>query len=160
MNEVYLLLGSNEGNRAEHLLHACELIRFRCGNITAQSAIYETEAWGLKEQTAFLNQAICIRTPQAPIDLLSTLKKIEAETGRVKTVKWGPRVIDIDILFFNNEVIDLPDLKVPHPYLHVRKFTLMPLSEITPDFMHPLLPFTVRQLLENCSDSLAVKPYN
>ncbi len=157
MAEVYLLLGSNEGNREQHLKQARQLIDPACGEIKSISGIYETEAWGLKEQSAFLNQALLLQTGLTPSNLLTKLKAIERETGRAKTVHWGPRIIDIDILFYADDVIDLPQLKVPHPYLHQRRFTLQPLAEIAPQLIHPVLNQSVSQLLEICSDLSEVK---
>jgi 2-amino-4-hydroxy-6-hydroxymethyldihydropteridine diphosphokinase len=152
MEEVYLLLGSNEGNRNHHLEQARQLIATRCGEIQAASSLYETEAWGLKEQSPFLNQALIIRTSKSPGELLKILKAIEKEVGRIETTKWGPRVIDIDILFYGKEIVDLPDLKIPHAYLQQRRFTLVPLNEIAADFMHPFLNKPVKTLLDECPD--------
>ena len=157
MIEVYLLLGSNQGKPAEHLLTARNRIEQRCGSIIKRSSVYETEAWGIKEQNKFLNQAILIQTALPPLALLNKLKEIEKETGRVETIKWGPRVIDIDILFFGKEVIDLPDLKVPHPYMQDRRFTLAPMQEIAPAFIPPLLGKTMAELLKLCKDRSDVK---
>jgi 2-amino-4-hydroxy-6-hydroxymethyldihydropteridine diphosphokinase len=153
MTEAYLLLGTNQRNLTENLQSAIRLIEFRCGKILQTSNIYESEAWGLKEQPSFLNQAICIKTRFAPNDLLTTLKLIEREAGRQETVKWGPRIIDIDILFFGQLVIEEKDLSIPHPHLHERKFTLVPLAEIAPAFMHPKLNLSVADLLKNCADT-------
>ena len=156
MTEVYLLLGSNEGIPVENLRKAKILIAERAGKIANQSSLYETEAWGVKEQQSFLNQAILIHTSLSPTELLVTLKSIEKETGRVETIKWGPRVIDIDILFFGNETVDLPELKIPHPFIQDRRFTLVPMAEIAPNFVHPVLGKTMRTLLQNCTDNSVV----
>ena len=160
MNEVYLLLGSNEGNRKENLETARQFIAFRCGEIVSRSSLYETEAWGIKEQNSFLNQAICVFTHLAPTDLLHTLKSIEKQTGRTDTIKWGPRVIDIDILFYENDVIDTPELKIPHPFIQERRFTLTPLNEIAATFIHPVLKKTVAQLLKECPDTSSVRLFS
>jgi 2-amino-4-hydroxy-6-hydroxymethyldihydropteridine diphosphokinase len=152
MKEVYLLLGSNEGNRFDNLVKAVRQIELRVGKPTRQSSVYETEAWGLKEQASFLNQALAIQTSLSAPDLLVILKAIEKETGRTDTVRWGPREIDIDILFYGKEIVDLPDLKIPHPFLHERRFTLAPLKEIAPSFIHPCFDKTVSELLEYCAD--------
>ncbi len=157
MENVYLLLGSNETDRFGNLEKACEWIALRCGKILKKSALYETEAWGLNEQNAFINQAVLIETSFAPKELLLQLKAIEKEIGRVETVKWGPRVIDIDILFYGNDVLDTEELKVPHPFLHERRFTLAPLNEIAAEFVHPVLNKTVNELLQNCNDTSLVK---
>lgn len=156
MKSVYLLLGSNENNRIANLQRARFMIGVEAGKICKVSALYETEAWGLKEQNAFLNQAIEIETLLTPVQLLGVLKSIEKKIGRVETIKWGPRIIDIDILFYGNGVIETEELKVPHPFLHERRFTLAPLNEIAPDFVHPILQKAIRLLLQECSDESAV----
>ena len=160
MTDVYLLLGSNENNRLQNLVSARSLIELQGGKILKQSALYETEAWGLKEQNSFFNQALLIETSFSPHQLLVILKTIEKEIGRVETVNWGPRVIDIDILFYGNEIVEQEDLKIPHPYLHERKFTLAPLNEIAPEFVHPVFQKTIKLLLHECSDASAVKIFN
>ena len=160
MIDVYLLLGSNENERLESLQKAKKLIESRCGKMIKQSQIYETEAWGVKEQHSFLNQAIAIETSLEPLELLQTLKQIEKETGRVETIKWGPRVIDIDILFYGNRVVETKELKIPHPYLHQRKFTLAPLNEIAAEFVHPLFNKSVNELFQECGDASSVNTLN
>jgi len=157
MEGVYLLLGSNEGKPEVNLHQAKLLIGQKAGEIVQQSSIYETEAWGVKEQQAFLNQAILIETNLSPFTLLTTLKDTEKELGRVETSKWGPRVIDIDILFYGNQTVDLPELKIPHPYLQERRFTLVPMVEIAPGFVHPVLGKTMEGLLRDCEDNSEVR---
>jgi len=159
MVDVCLLLGSNENDRLNNLETAKQLIELRSGKIEKQSPVYETEAWGLKEQNSFLNQAVLVNTKLAALDLLHELKAIEKEVGRKETVKWGPRVIDIDILFYDDEIIEEEDLKVPHPYIHERKFTLVPLNEIATQLVHPVLKKTVQQLLQECKDGSEVKNF-
>lgn len=157
MTTVYLLLGSNENNRQHNLEQALKLMALKGCEILNLSGLYETEAWGLKEQQAFINQAAEVRTALPPLQLLSTLKSIEKEVGRVETVKWGPRVIDIDILFYGTAIINEPELKVPHPFLHQRRFTLAPLNEIASQLVHPVLNKTLEQLLAECEDTSEVK---
>ncbi len=159
MNRVYLSLGSNEGNRLKWLTEALNKIKQDCGDIIKISNIYETKAWGLKEQPDFLNRAVLISTTLSPLDLLNAINKIETSLGRIRTQKWGPRTLDIDILFYNNEIINLPQLIVPHPYIQERLFTLQPLNDIAPDFMHPLLYKTISELLAVCKDDLEIEIY-
>ena len=159
MNRVYLSLGSNEGNRLKWLTEALNKIKQDCGDIIKISNIYETKAWGLKEQPDFLNRAVLISTTLSPLDLLNAINKIETSLGRIRTQKWGPRTLDIDILFYNNEIINLPQLIVPHPYIQERLFTLQPLNDIAPDFMHPILCKTISELLAVCKDDLEIEIY-
>ena len=157
--EVYLLLGSNVGDRDSNLSRAIELIKSSAGELIKVSSLYETAAWGKTDQAAFLNQAVCIATAHSPLELLNHLKNIEKEVGRISTEKWGPRVIDIDILFYDSEIIQEPELQVPHPYLPVRRFALLPLSEIAGDFIHPVLRRSVNALLSECPDGSDVRLY-
>lgn len=159
METAYLLLGTNEGAREKNLQKAKELIEKTCGKIIHSSSIYETEAWGLKEQNSFLNEAVSISTSHEPDSLLRVLKDIEVQTGRTETVKWGPRVIDIDILFYGNEFVNEVDLKIPHPFIAERRFTLVPLNEIASEFVHPVLKKTMNELLKECKDEGEVKQH-
>jgi 2-amino-4-hydroxy-6-hydroxymethyldihydropteridine diphosphokinase len=159
METAYLLLGTNEGVREKNLQKAKELIEKECGKIIRCSSVYETEAWGLKEQNSFLNEAVCISTSLAPATLLASLKYIETEVGRTQTVKWGPRVIDIDILFYGNEVVAEVNLKVPHAFITERRFTLVPLNEIAAEFVHPVLKKTMNELLKECKDESEVNVF-
>ena len=156
MNKAYLSLGSNEGNRMLWLEKAMDLIAAHCGTILKRSSVYETAAWGITTQPDFLNMVIYIETNKNPTELLDEILRTETTLGRHRTVKWGPRIIDIDILFFNNEVIELPNLIIPHPFLHERRFTLAPLAEIAPDYVHPKLHKTITELLAECPDKLEV----
>jgi len=159
MNEAYLLTGGNIGDRLMNLQQSCRKIEKEAGKVLKKSAIYETAAWGLTAQNAFLNQVLLISTTLAADELLQTLLHIEQQSGRKRTVKMGPRIIDIDILFYNNEIISTPDLTVPHPQIANRRFVLIPLNEIAPDFVHPVLQKTIEELLEICPDKLEVKEY-
>ena len=156
MNNVYLLLGSNEGNRMDWFQKAIEQIEACCGMIVKKSSVYETKAWGITTQPDFLNMVIQLETEISPEELLAALINIEISLGRKRDIKWGPRLIDIDILLFNNEVIDTPRLIVPHPFLHLRRFTLAPLAEIAPYYIHPVLHKTIAQLLTVSPDNLEV----
>lgn len=158
MTDVYLLLGSNEGDREQWLQQAVEQLGVT-GNISIQSAIYQTAAWGIEDQPAFLNMALCLQTELPPLELLQKIHHIEQTLGRQRTLKWGQRTLDIDILFYGDALIDLPELKIPHPYLQERRFALVPLKEIAPDFLHPGLNKTVSRLLEECPDKLEVNNY-
>lgn len=157
MNKVYILLGANLGNPIEQLRQAEESIAKQLGKIITRSAVYESDAWGVEEQPVFLNQVLLIETALAPAKVLHTCQEIEQSLGRIRKEKWEARLIDIDILYFNDEQLDLGELIIPHPYLHLRRFTLVPLCEIAPDHLHPLLQKTTRQLLTSCTDSLSVK---
>ncbi len=159
MNEAYLLTGGNIGDRLMNLQQACNKIEKEAGTVLKKSAIYETAAWGLTEQNHFLNQVLLISTSLSAEDLLQTLLHIEQQSGRKRLEKMGPRIIDIDILFYNNEIISSLNLTVPHPQIANRRFVLTPLNEIAPGFVHPGLEKTVAQLLEICSDNLEVRKY-
>ncbi len=157
MNEVFLLIGGNEGDRFRNLEAAREHINLDCGAIVSESSIYETAAWGNTHQASFLNQALVIDTDHDAETLMQTILQIEETLGRRRNVKYGPRIIDIDILFFGNAVIDLPNLKIPHTEIQNRRFALAPLFEIAPKWIHPVLNKTVEELLASCTDPLDVK---
>ncbi len=155
-NKVYILLGTNEGDRLNYLNVAFRLISEQIGEIISQSAIYETAAWGIEDQASFLNQILLVHTELEPHQTLEMMLDVEKQMGRLRTVKWGSRIIDIDMLYYNDEIIDTKRLSIPHPYLHKRRFTLVPLCEIAPDFMHPVLKLTNSKLLEQCDDECEV----
>lgn len=157
MNKAYLLTGGNLGNRAAYLSEARALIITRCGEISKKSSLYETEAWGKSNQPAFLNQALEIKTALNAKQLMRRILKIEKSIGRTRKEKLGPRIIDIDILFYEDEIHQLPFLNIPHPEIQNRRFALMPLAEINPELIHPVLKKTITQLLEECTDKLEVK---
>jgi 2-amino-4-hydroxy-6-hydroxymethyldihydropteridine diphosphokinase len=159
-HKIYLLLGSNVGSRIANIEQACRLIQNELSSSIIRSHLFETAAWGKTDQAAFLNQAILIETDIEPLALLTSLKKIEKAVGRIDTEKWGPRVIDIDILFYAGEIIQEPALQVPHPYLPVRRFALLPLLEIAADLIHPVLKKTIKELLAECPDESEVKLYS
>lgn len=157
MNSTYLLLGSNMGNSTELLSNAIEQIENKIGPLLLQSNLYATAAWGNTSQPDFLNQVIEVATKLDATETLKEILSIEKNMGRIRTVKNAPRIIDIDILFFNNEIINRIDLIVPHPEIQNRRFVLTPLNEIAPQMIHPVLNKTIDQLLSFCPDQLAVK---
>ena len=157
MNQTYLLIGGNMGNRQENLEIATRRIAATIGEIKQSSAIYETEAWGLEEQPAFLNQVLLVSSTLNAQQVLKQILNIEHDMGRARIQKFGPRILDIDILFFNRDIIHEPGLNVPHPQLHLRRFTLKPLNDIAPEFRHPELGKTISDLLSTCPDPLTVK---
>ena len=160
MNDAYLLTGGNIGDRIVSLQQACMKIEKQAGIVLRKSAVYETAAWGVTDQDLFLNQVLLVSTSLPPEELLHTLLNIEQELGRKRIMKMGPRIIDIDILFYNNEIISTPVLTVPHPQIANRRFVLTPLNEIAPGFVHPLLQKTIAELLEICPDNLEVRKYS
>jgi len=159
MNVSYILTGSNLGNRLEYLLNAKKAIIKTAGDIVHESSIYETAAWGLEDQPSFLNQALEVHTALSANTLLDQVLKIENDLGRKRDIKYGPRLIDIDILFFNKEVIEQKGLNIPHPQLHKRRFALQCLNDIAPTFVHPVFCKTVKQLLAECIDALPVNKF-
>jgi 2-amino-4-hydroxy-6-hydroxymethyldihydropteridine diphosphokinase len=159
MTNVYLLIGSNVGNREKNLEKAIDEIEKGIGAIDKKSKIYSTEPWGEKDQDDFLNQALSIKSKLKPKAILKKIAEIEKKIGREETFKWGPREIDIDILFYGDELISEIDLTVPHPFLHERRFTLIPLSEIAPELYHPIIGASIIDLLVECEDQSEVLEY-
>lgn len=157
MNEAFILLGSNIGNRAKMLADSREAIHRQAGTVTRQSSVYETKAWGNEAQQDFLNQVIIIETPLLPHMLLHTLLQIEQSMGRHRTTKYAPRSIDLDILFYNETMVNDHELHIPHPLMQERRFVLLPLAEIALGKIHPLTQLSVAEMLENCGDPLEVK---
>jgi len=151
MSTVYIGIGSNLGDREEHCLKAIRLFSEKGILVTRRSSMYETEPWGVKDQPKFLNMAIEGETGLTPAGLLEVLKMTEDEVGRTKTYRWGPRVIDLDILLYDDLVISTPELTIPHPRMHEREFVLRPLAEIAPEKIHPMLEKTMRELLSDLS---------
>lgn len=156
MINVFLLLGSNLGNREEFIKKAVEQIG-EFAAVLKTSSLYETQAWGKEGEPDYLNQVVEIATDMEAHNLLAMLLKIEQHLGRLRNEKWGSRTIDIDILFYGNRVIDDADLTVPHPRLHERRFTLEPLEEIAAELIHPVFKKNITQLKKDLKDSLIVK---
>jgi 2-amino-4-hydroxy-6-hydroxymethyldihydropteridine diphosphokinase len=159
MNKIYLLLGSNIGNSKAALSESILQIEKTIGSVKRQSSLYSTTAWGNIKQPDFLNQVIVVETKLFATQTLQAILNIEKKMGRVRTVKNAPRIIDIDILFFNKEIIADPALIVPHPQIQNRRFVLVPLNQLAPNLKHPALKQTVHQLLMHCPDKLNVKKF-
>lgn len=156
MAAAYLSLGSNEGDRHLTIQQALVCISQSCGRVVLQSSTYETAAWGLENQPDFLNIAVLVETALSPTQLLDVIQQIETDLHRQRHVRWGQRTIDIDILMYNNDIIDTEGLQVPHPMLKLRQFVLVPLAEIAPTLRYPGSVDTIAWLLENCPDRLPV----
>ena len=157
MNKAYLLTGGNEGDRYLNMQQARTNIEHICGQLLQVSSLYETAPWGNTNQADFLNQVLLVETKLSPQDLLKAIFLIEEKGGRKRTVKNAPRTIDIDILFYNRLILEEPGLCIPHPRIADRRFVLEPLNEISPGYLHPVFGKTIRQLLQECKDVLAVK---
>lgn len=145
---IHISIGSNIGDRQANCRNAIERLKDKGIFVIKASSMYETKPWGVEKQADFINIAVEAETPLLPKQLLKALKEIEKEMGRQESIKWGPRMIDLDILFYDDAVIDTEYLHIPHQLLHKRNFVLMPLLEIAPDKVHPALKKTVRQLKE------------
>jgi len=149
MSVSYIGIGSNLGNRQENCSRAVEILEKRGIKVQKKSSLYETEPWGVKDQPRFINMVVQIETTLKPNDLLRLLKDIEREIGRQDSFRWGPRMIDLDILLFNALVLNEENLQIPHPYLHEREFVLRPLNEIAPDIIHPVFHVSIDKLTQN-----------
>ena len=158
MPEVYLILGSNIGDRKNYLEQAISMINEAIGKIQAKSSLYETVPWGFDDKNNFLNQVIKVETSLQPENLLKEILQIEKIIGRIRTgEKYSSRVIDIDILFYEKKIIHSENLVIPHPLMHERKFVLVPLAEISGQFIHPVFNKTIQILLNECKDELNVE---
>jgi 2-amino-4-hydroxy-6-hydroxymethyldihydropteridine diphosphokinase len=158
--QAYLLIGGNIGDRQKYLRDATLMINTVVGEVTRTSSIYETAAWGLEDQSFFLNQVLEVKTSLEPADLLSAILNIEEQMGRKRSIKFGPRTIDIDILFYNQKVVKSEKLTIPHPEIQNRKFALVPMNEIAPGLIHPVMNKTISELLGACTDPLDVNKFS
>ena len=155
-NHLILHTGTNLGDREDNLLSANDLIEKRIGKITKYSSLYETEPWGVEDQPAFINQAIELTTELSPEEVLEAAHEIEEKMGRIRIKKWERRLIDIDIIFYGDQVIKTKQLNIPHQHIQDRNFVLIPLMEIIPDFIHPIFEETIEELYEKSTDTLEV----
>jgi 2-amino-4-hydroxy-6-hydroxymethyldihydropteridine diphosphokinase len=148
MSEAYIGIGSNLGNRKQNCENAISLLKENRITVLKRSTMFETAPWGIKDQPKFINMAIKIDTILEPEDLLSLLKEIESAIGRTQTFRWGPRIIDLDILLYDNSIINTNTVKIPHPGIKDRDFVLRPLSEIAPEKIHPVFKKSIKKLLD------------
>ena len=154
---VYLLLGSNLGDRETLINDALIAIDQHVGVVFAKSSLYETAAWGKEDQPTFLNIAVGVKTMLSPLEVLEKVLEIELDLGRVRLEKWGARLIDIDVILYGDRVVDMGEkLQVPHPQMQYRKFVLEPLNEIAAEYVHPILQLKVSEILERLNDNLSV----
>ena len=158
MNKIYLITGGNIDNRKQSLDQAALLISAQIGKIIRKSKIYVTDPWGITEQNSFYNQVLIVESNYSAEEVMQKILGIEEEMGRVRTIKNAARIIDIDILFFNDEIINKRNLVVPHPLINNRLFVLIPLNELAPDLIHPVFKKSIKDLLVRCEDKLKVSP--
>ncbi len=156
MKGIYLLLGSNLGNRRQALVEAKNHIKSKIGAIIRSSSVYQTKAWGINDQPDFLNQVVEIESDLEAREILSKIHEIESIMGRERTEKWGTRLIDIDILYYGQKVIASENLAIPHPENQNRKFVLVPMCELASELVHPVLGLPQKELLKQCTDALDV----
>lgn len=157
MNKIILGLGTNLGDRFKNIELAYQLIEEKIGAITAKSKLYETAPWGVLDQPDFINSCISIESNLTPKECLKMISEIENEMGRIRYQKWGARLIDIDILFFGNEIINQEELSVPHPFIQERIFVIKPLEDIIETYIHPVLKESIKALSLKCTDNTAFK---
>ena len=159
MNTIFLQLGSNMGEREEYLQNASELLAVEIGVIQKESKIYESVPWGVENQNNYLNQVLEIKSEFSAEEVLERVLQIEDKIGRIRNEKWGERIIDIDILLFNDLIVEKEGICIPHIHLQNRKFVLIPLNEIAPSFTHPKYNKTIDELLKECKDTEKVETY-
>jgi 2-amino-4-hydroxy-6-hydroxymethyldihydropteridine diphosphokinase len=154
---AYLCLGSNTGKVRQNLIQAIAFIEKKIGKVNKKSHLYETQPWGNPDQDSFLNQIIMVNTTLDPRQMLEEITRIEREMGRERKEKWGPRIIDIDIVLYGKRVIRDKGLEIPHPEMHKRAFVLVPLMELDPDYIHPVLQMPIDELYMSCQDESDVR---
>ena len=159
IENIFLGLGSNQGDRELNLKNSIKLLNSRVGKVLNTSGIYESEPWGVKNQNYFLNQVIEIETHIDPNDLLNICKNIEYYMGRKPEIRWGKRVIDIDILYYQSKIINQEKLIIPHKLMHERNFVMIPLNDLNENHLHPILKITNKEILNKCIDSCKVNYY-
>jgi 2-amino-4-hydroxy-6-hydroxymethyldihydropteridine diphosphokinase len=157
MSITYLIIGGNIGDRVANLQETRQQLSEKVGNILVGSSIYQTAAWGAEQQTPYLNQVLCIETTLQPFELLAATQEIEQKLGRIRTQRWAARTMDIDILFYDQQIINTQELTVPHGRILERKFVLVPLCEIAAEMLHPVWQLPMKKLLEYCEDNLLVE---
>jgi len=160
MDAIVLSLGSNIGDRIENFATALTLLEERGVKTSKASSYYESEPVGFTDQDRFLNQVVTVETDLTPQELLATCLAVEEKMGRVRVVKNGPRLIDIDVLFYRDEILSEETLLLPHPRIGDRRFVLEPLAEILPDALHPVMNESITEMLQNCEDDHSVEPYD
>lgn len=160
MPQAIISLGSNLGNRSLQLSAAISKMQIEIGDILIKSSIFESESWGFKSENTFLNQVLSFQTELTPEEILKIILKIEKDLGRIRVSDaYASRTIDLDILFFDDKIINSEALQLPHPRIQERKFILVPLNEILPEFVHPISKKSIRKLLDDCQDKLWVKKF-
>ncbi len=157
MEEVVFIIGGNMGNRSDLISKAKYLLQDSLGDPILLSSIYETAAWGKKSSGDYLNQVLVFDSDFSPHELLAIGQNIENSLGRIRVEKWTDRTMDVDILYIGQKIVYHPDLAIPHPHIAQRRFVLEPVTEVLPDFIHPVFKLTNQQLLENCGDNSAVR---
>lgn len=154
---VVILLGSNQGDSVNYIARACQFIQENIGKIVSQSVLYKSKAWGNTQQNDFINQCILVQTQLSAQQTLTLALAIEERLGRIRKERWGPRLIDIDLLDFDRQVVNQSNLTLPHPYIQDRRFTLLPLAEILPHWLHPISGKNINTLIDECPDTLVVE---
>ena len=157
MKRIFLLLGGNLGDRQHYLAEAIRLISSEIAPVLLKSSVYETQSWGKTDAPDYLNQVVMVRTYMSAQNILKKILEIEQQLGRRREEKWGSRTIDIDILFYGQEIVSTPNLVIPHPELQNRRFTLEPLAEIAPEYVHPIIKKSILTLKNELNDNLVVK---